>query len=164
MKDATQTLTNFSDQPPELTAICPRCDNPQADNFYSPEQEISFIYCSKCGYDAPRDDIYLAPQQEPAVQVPAAAPAAGHLSTQLPDSIPQTTVQMLDCFRFIFGIDTANGHYQDILFDVMKSHLFSNSINFNDLTVYEIRALMMTADSIFDHLMSSDLSTKSVNN
>ncbi len=82
MKDTTQTFTNLSDQPPELTAICPRCDNPQADNFYSPEQETGFIYCPKCGYDAPRDNIYLAPQQEPAVQVPATAPAAGHLSTE----------------------------------------------------------------------------------
>ncbi|RVT44641.1 hypothetical protein EMM73_16035 [Rheinheimera sediminis] len=107
---------------------------------------------------------FLESQREKTFSVAAVEPVEARptSSDQLSDTIPQTTVQMLDCFRFIFGIDTANGHYQDILFDVMKSHLFSHAINFNDLTVYEIRILMMTADSIFDHLMSIDLSTESV--
>jgi hypothetical protein len=108
---------------------------------------------------------FLESQRGKTFSVAAVEPVEAHPATpHLCDTIPQTTVQMLDCFRFIFGIDTANGHYQDILFDVMKSHLFANSIIFNDLTVYEIRTLMMTADLIFDHLMSSNLSTDSVHN
>lgn len=144
----------------EYDAYSVQCDDFRSVTFtHSPHLNRFFVMVDGELVTPEQRKAFLESQQQPTDTVPAVSPVAeAHpvSSDQLANTIPQTTVQMLDCFRFIFGIDTANGHYQDILFDVIKSHLFSHAINFNDLTVYEIRILMVTADAIFDHLMSTD--------
>lgn len=62
---------------------------------------------------------------------------------------PQNVLDLLNALKPISGVESGNGVYQQVVFDVVNQHYIDYNLNFFEISVSELLVLIDTAHIVF---------------
>jgi hypothetical protein len=65
---------------------------------------------------------------------------------------PQNVLDLLNALKPVSDVESGNGVYQQVVFDVINQHCIDYSLNFFEISLSELLVLIDTARIVFDSL------------
>lgn len=65
---------------------------------------------------------------------------------------PQNVIELLNALKPVSDVESGNGVYQHVVFDVINQHCKDFNVNFFEISLSELLVLIDTARIVFDSL------------